>query len=172
MIISYPYNTRVFVDVSVTHPCASRYYVSSSDTSLSAGTTRSRIKHNKYDTIAHSQGGTFTALICETYGSMMPEFVTFIQHIITSASQTRTIPPSTATSMLKHAYVTIAFALLRGTAAMARKLVAPQPPRDIPPHPPIHVYHRHNHHTPHDMSHHTTCHTTGGVVVLVGYLHC
>lgn len=140
MIISYPYNVRMFIDVSVTHPCAMRYHISSSSTSLSAADTRFRLKHNKYDGIAAREGGQFIALVCETYGAMTHEFSSFLQQIITSASQTQHITPQQQQHMLTHAFTAVAFALLRGNAGMARKLVTPQPPRDIPPH-------QHTHHT-------------------------
>ena len=65
---------------------------------------------------------------------MTHEFANFITHLITSANNTHVIPTHIQQQHITHAYATVAFALLRGNAAMARKLVTPQPPRDIPPH--------------------------------------
>ena len=69
---------------------------------------------------------------------MTKEFSDTIKEICDNASHTRNMTPQTASSLSNHAYTTIAFALLRGNAAMAKKLVAIIPPRDISPQ--LHTY--------------------------------
>ena len=134
ILIPSPYNTRIYIDVSVTHPCATKYYVHASHTALSAANRRSKVKHTKYDPWTAQQGRSqFIPMVAETYGAISHEFDTAIQHIIEHASQHHHMTTSTATALLTHAYATIGFALLRGNAAMARKLVAIVPPRDTEP---------------------------------------
>ena len=135
MLTPTPYNTRIHIDVSVTHPCAARYYVHASSHSLSAAKTRSRLKHTKYDQWTAQQGShnTFIPMVAETYGAITHEFNIAIQDIITHASEHHHMTPPAASALLAHAYATIGFALLRGNAAMARKLVAIVPPRDTEP---------------------------------------
>ena len=95
--------------LGVTHQCASRYHIDASTHTLSAADRSVRLKHNRYDDLAHREGGTFIVLVCETYGAMSHEFDSFIQEIIQSTSRIHTMTTQQATSLLHDAYLTIAF---------------------------------------------------------------
>ena len=69
MMIPFPSNIhvpRVYVDVAVTHPCASSHVERAAKQDMITAGTKSQQKHNKY----HRIGTNIVALVMETYGGM------------------------------------------------------------------------------------------------------
>ena len=60
-LVPCPHNIPIYIDVSVTHPCADKYFIAASCKTLSAADRRSAIKHKQYDRIAEREGGRFLA---------------------------------------------------------------------------------------------------------------
>ena len=84
----------------------------------------------------------------ETYGSMSHDMIKFITRITHDAAQTRNMTPQQHQHMIDHTVALCSFALWKGNAAMARRLVEVGPRKDKEPQLVTHIQqqHQHQHH--------------------------
>jgi hypothetical protein len=103
----------LYVDISVTHPCADTYVNRAATTAGSAALLREQTKHGRYDEWARARNARFSPFVVESFGAFGKSCETVFRFLAREAEARVGTPP---TEFISEARTRVSFALQRGNA--------------------------------------------------------